>query len=195
MNGGGLPSTLVVSYTVCAVFSRLFLICNLIRASVCLLFTATYALPLPRPHTHSPALARTDVARRMDRLLSLPVYSAISSAIDVAPFTVPAPCPLRKIRYYFSMLSLFQVLLLLLFHCYTAWSELESGHLLLSSFLRIEWKQNSGSSVSSRIFWKRCSRHLLFIPIVLTHLTIWFPGVCDCRERLSVWNHRKEESD
>jgi hypothetical protein len=51
----------------------------------------------------------SDVARRMDRLLSLPVYSAISSAIDVAPFTVPSPCPLRKIRYYFSMLSLFQV--------------------------------------------------------------------------------------
>ena len=52
---------------------------------------------------------RSQVARKMDRLLSLPVYTAISSAIDVAPFTVASACPLRKIRYYFSMLSLFQV--------------------------------------------------------------------------------------
>jgi hypothetical protein len=49
------------------------------------------------------------VAKRMDRLLSLPVYSTISTVIDFAPFTVAAVCPLRKIRYYFSMLSLFQV--------------------------------------------------------------------------------------
>lgn len=62
-----------------------------------------------RRRAQTKGLPDDEVARKMHHMLSLPVYSSISSVIDPAPFTVPSACPLRKIRYYFSMLSLFQV--------------------------------------------------------------------------------------
>ena len=55
--------------------------------------------------------AQSDLANLIKSTLSTPIFPMLGTTVDTAPFTAPASCPLRKLRYYFAILAVYQVMI------------------------------------------------------------------------------------
>ena len=54
-------------------------------------------------------IADSDAGLVISNCLECPIYPMLGTTVDTSPFTVPNLCPLKKIRYYFAILSVFQI--------------------------------------------------------------------------------------